>query len=164
MSHSMSQSMSRHMSRTRKLARGVAAVELGITMVPLLILTFGVTEYGRAIYTYNALEKASRDAARHLTSVVSTNPDPKGEARNLAVHGNIAGTGPPLAPGLTTAMVNICDATDCPGTHAGVATGTGVVNLVTVSISGYVYNSIVTYVAPATLNFSDISTTMRSHL
>ena len=37
-----------------KTLRGVAAVELALTMVPLLILTFGVTEYGRAIFTYNA--------------------------------------------------------------------------------------------------------------
>ena len=85
-------------------------------------------------------------------------------AQYLAVHGNIAGTGPALAPGLTTAMVNICDATDCPGTHAGVATGTGVVNLVTVSITGYTYQSMLTHVAPATLPFNDISVTLRTNL
>jgi hypothetical protein len=93
-----------------------------------------------------------------------SNPDPKTEARNLAVFGNIAGSGSPLAPGLTTTMVSICDAVDCPGTHASVSTGTGAINLVTVRITGYTYNSIVTYVAPATLNFNDISVTMRSHL
>ena len=80
------------------------------------------------------------------------------------MYGNVAGTGAALAPGLTTGMVNICNATACPGTHAGVATGSGVVNLVTVSIAGYIYNSIVTYVAPATLNFNTISVTMRANL
>ena len=99
-----------------------------------------------------------------MTSRRSTNRRPEGRGRNLAVYGNVEGTGTPLAPGLTTAMVNICDADRLPGTHAGVATGTGVVNLVTVSITGYIYNSIVTYVAPATLNFNDISMTMRSDL
>ena len=148
----------------RKYARGVAAVELGLMLAPLLTLVFGVTEYGRAIYTYNALDKAARDAARHLTSVLPTNLDPKGEARNLVVYGNVEGSGTPLAPGLTTAMVDICDATACPGTHASITTGSGVVNLVTVRITGYTYNSIVTLVAPATLDFSDISVTMRSHL
>ena len=155
---------SRMQGPSHRRSRGVAAVELGIVLVPLLIITFGVTEYGRAIYTYNAIDKAARDAARHLTSVLPTNPDPKTEARNLAVFGNIAGSGSPLAPGLTTAMVSICDAVDCPGTHASVSTGTGAINLVTVRITGYTYNSIVTYVAPATLNFNDISVTMRSHL
>jgi len=154
----------RPMRRPAKLARGVAAVEFALTLAPLLVLTFGVTEYGRAIYTYNALDKATRDAARHMTAVVATNPVRKAEARNLAVYGDIAGTGTPLAPGLTTGMVDICDAIDCPATHAGVATGSGVVNLVTVSIAGYTYTSIVTYVAPATINFNAIATTMRSQL
>lgn len=154
----------RQATHPKRSARGVAAVELGIVMAPLLVLTFGVTEYGRAIYTYNALDKATRDAARHLTAVVGGNTNPAAEARNLAVYGNVAGTGAPLAPGLTTGMVDICDSASCAGTHAAVPTGTGVVNLVTVSINGYVYNSIVTYVAPATLNFNNISTTMRSQL
>lgn len=152
-------------SRTRKRgARGVAAVELALTMIPLLVLTFGVTEYGRAIYTYNAIDKASRDAVRYLTAPTPSSPDPNADARNMVVYGNAQGTGSPLAPGLTTAMVNICDATTCPGTHAAVPTGSGTVNLVTVSISGYVYSSIVTFVAPATMNFNDISVTMRANL
>jgi len=142
---------------SRRRMHGVAAVELEMMLVPLLTLTFGVTEYGRAIYTYNAIDKAARDAARHLTTVLPTNPDPQGQARNLAVYGNIEGTGSPLAPGLTTAMVAI-------DTQDSVPTGSGVVNLVTVRISGYTYNSIVTYVAQATLAFSDIAVTMRSQL
>jgi len=145
-------------------ARGVAAVELGLLIGPLLAIVFGVTEYGRAIFTYNAIDKAARDGARHLTSVLPTSPSPKTEAINLVVYGNIQGSGPPLAPGLTTSMVSICDAATCAATHASVPTGSGVVNLVTVSITGYTYQSIVTYVAPATLNFNDISVTMRSHL
>ena len=149
---------------SRAACRGVAAVEFGLLLAPMLAITFGATEYGRALYTYNALVKSTRDAARHLTSVLPGSPNPKTEARNLAVYGNIDGTGPPLAPGLTTGMVQICDAASCPGTHASVPTGTGAVNLVTVTISGYVYNSIVTYVAPSTLNFDDIAVTMRSQL
>ncbi|MDH5538586.1 MAG: pilus assembly protein [Rhizobacter sp.] len=139
--------------------RGAAAVELGILLVPVLILTFGVTEYGRAIYTYNALDKSTRDAARHMTS---PNPNRQAEAVNLAVYGNTAGSGYALAPGLSPSNVVICDPTACPGTHASIPTGSGVVNLVTVGINNYQYSSIVTYVAPATLNFNNISTTMRT--
>lgn len=148
----------------RKSFRGVAAVELALTMIPLLTVTFGVTEYGRAIYTYNAIDKASRDAARYLTAPAPGAADPNADARNMVVYGNVQGTGAPLAPGLSIGMVDICDATSCPGTHAAVPTGSGSVNLVTVSISGYVYTSIVTFVAPATLNFNDISVTMRGNL
>ena len=139
-------------------------MELALTMVPMLIITFGVTEYGRAIYTYTAIDKGARDAARYLTAPPATSADPINDARNLVRYGNVAGTGPLLAPGLTAGMVNICDATSCPGTHASQPTGTGTIDLVTVSINGYVYNSIVTYVAPATLNFNNISVTMRADL
>jgi Flp pilus assembly protein TadG len=151
-------------SSKRRHSRGVAAVELALTMVPMLMITFGVTEYGRAIYTYNAIDKAARDAARYLMAPPPSSTNPNADAANLVVYGNVAGTGAPLAPGLTTGMVNICNATLCPGTHQNVPTGSGVLNLVTVSINGYVYNSIVTYVAPATLNFNNISVTMRSNL
>lgn len=144
--------------------RGAAAVELAITLVPMLILTFGVTEYGRAIYTYNAIDKAARDAARYLTAPTPGAANPNADAANLVVYGNVAGTGAPLAPGLTTGMVSICNATSCPSTHQNVPTGNGVINLVTVSVNGYVYDSIVTYVAPPTLNFSNISVTMRANL
>ena len=154
----------KHLPRAGRRVRGVAAVELGFTIVPLLILTFGVTEYGRAIFTYNALDKATRDAARHMTS---PSVDRRAEAINLAVYGSLAPTATPLAPGLVPADVVVCDAADssgCPGEqHANVPIpGGGVADLVTVRISGYTYTSIVTYVAPATLNFNNISTTMRS--
>jgi Flp pilus assembly protein TadG len=147
-------------------SRGVAAVEFALVLGPLLVLTFGVTEYGRAIYTYNAIDKAARDAARYLTSPPATSTNPVGDATNLVRYGNVAGTGPLLAPGLTAAMVNICDAASCPATHATqpMNGGSGTIDLVTVSINGYVYNSIITYVAPATLNFNNISVTMRGDL
>ncbi|MBA2724225.1 MAG: pilus assembly protein [Methylibium sp.] len=156
----MTHKSARKTARRRML--GVAVVELGLTMAPVLILTFGVTEYGRAIYTYNTIDKAARDAARYMTAPPPGSADPEAEARNLVVYGNVAGSGAPLAPGLTTGKVEICRA--CDAAHIAVPTGSGVVNLVTVRITGYVYTSIVTYVAPATLNFSDISVTMRTNL
>jgi Flp pilus assembly protein TadG len=157
--------MRRFRRATKTLSRGVAAVELGLTMVPLLILTFGVTEYGRAIYTYNALDKSVRDAARYLSAPPSDDPTPPASAANLAVYGNTAGTGSPLAPGLAVGNVTICTPASCPSTHSAQPTGAGnSISLVTINITGYVYNSIVTYVAPATLNFSNISVTMRTNL
>jgi Flp pilus assembly protein TadG len=157
--------MRRFRCATKNRSRGVAAVELGITIVPLLILTFGVTEYGRAIYTYNALDKSVRDAARYMSAPPSADPTPAASAVNLAVYGNTAGNGSPLAPGLAAGNVAICTPASCPGTHSAQLTSAGnSLSMVTVSINGYVYNSIITYVAPATLNFSDISVTMRTNL
>src|SRR5438132_11779609 len=107
----------------RKSLRGVAAVELALTMIPLLVLTFGVTEYGRAIYTYNAIDKAARDAVRYLTAPPHGSLDPNADARNLVVYGNVLGTGSLLASGLSTGMVNVCTTSACPRTPAGVPTG-----------------------------------------
>lgn len=90
--------------RARRPMLGAAAVELGLTMVPLLALTFGVTEYGRAIYTYNAIDKAARDAARYMTAPPPNAVDPAADAARLVVYGNVEGTGAALAPGLTTGM------------------------------------------------------------
>ena len=84
---------------------GVALVEFALVLPLLLLLTFIVTEYGRALYQYNTLTKSVRDAARYLSIQI---PGTKiTEAKNLVVYGNPAGTGTPLAIGLTSAKVEV---------------------------------------------------------
>ncbi|HZG53669.1 MAG TPA: TadE family protein [Pyrinomonadaceae bacterium] len=85
--------------------RGSQLVELAIVM-PLMLLLLGATaEFGRYFYTYTTLLKGTRAAARYLVS----QPPGAGDAaaRNLLVYGNTAGTGAPVADGLTTANVKI---------------------------------------------------------
>lgn len=49
-------------------AKGVVAVEFAIVL-PLLVLVFtGMIEYGRLMWHYDALAKATRDAARFLST------------------------------------------------------------------------------------------------
>ncbi|HKX41597.1 MAG TPA: TadE/TadG family type IV pilus assembly protein [Burkholderiaceae bacterium] len=148
-------------SRTRQ--RGVAAVEMGLLLIPLVLMVFGTTELGRAIYSYNTLDKTVRDAARHLSQHGPGDTTVAAEARCLAVYGVDDCTGTPVAPGLTTAMVTICDATLCPATHANQPTGLGSVNLVTAGIQGYAYTSMVQFVVP-NMTFNSISTTLRAQL
>jgi Flp pilus assembly protein TadG len=154
--------MKRHLPH-RSGSRGVAAVEFGFLLMPLLMVVFGATELGRAIYTYNTLDKTIRDAARHLSQHSPGDANIAAQARCLAVHGNTTCAGPVLAPGLATGDIDICDASSCPGTHANWSYGPGVMNLVTVSIDGYSFNSVVEFVIPS-LNFNNISTTMRGQL
>jgi Flp pilus assembly protein TadG len=154
----------------RNRQRGVAAVEFAILLIPLLVLAFGTSEFGRAIYQYNTLAKATRDAARFLSGHDSSSSEyPTDAAKCLAVYGNQSCTGDPLAPGLTTTMVSICDRTNssgCPGEqYSAVDTGSGVINLVKVKISGYQFTSLVPLATNFTsLGFGDIGTTMRQVL
>lgn len=129
----------------------------------MVVMVFGTTEIGRAIYTYNTLDKAIRDGVRHLSQHGPGDTVIQGEARCLAVHGNTGCTGAVLAPGLTTGHVQICDSVGCPGTHAAVPTTQGVINLVTMSVTNYRYNSMVTLVMPS-LDFNAIQATMRAQL
>jgi len=153
--------------RSRSRQRGVAAVELGLLLTPLVMMIFGTTELGRAIYSYNTLVKTVRDAARHMSQHGPGDPVIAAEARCLAVYGTTDCSGAAVAPGLTTGMVVTCDAIDwsgCPSqSHAGQSTGLGSVDLVTVSIQGYAYNSLVQFVIP-NMTFNNISATMRAQL
>lgn len=78
---------------------GVALVELALIIPLLLLLTFITTEFGRAMYEYNAVTKSTRDAVRYLS--FQTPGTHIAEAQNLMVYGNLAGTGTPLVRGLS---------------------------------------------------------------
>lgn len=145
------------MRMTRK-SRGIALVEFTLLLPTLLVMTFIVTEFGRAIYQYNTLTKSVRDAARYLS--IQTPGTQIAEARNLVVYGNTAGTGTSLASGLTTANVP-----DPVWETAGTAP---VISTVTVEITNYDFRSMFTttvFGLPfGTVRFSPIRATMRSHL
>jgi Flp pilus assembly protein TadG len=147
--------------------RGVALVELAIASLVLLSIAFGITEFGRAIYQYNTLAKAARDAARFLSMRDALDAAAKDQAKCLVVHGNPGCTGGTLVPGLTTAMVSICDALACPADHA-VQGSAPVLNLVSVTIGGpnaasYVFSSLVSFIVPD-IAFGPIGATMKQVL
>lgn len=159
---------------TRRAAmRGVAAVEFALLLVPMMLLAFGVVEYGRALYQYNAVAKGSRDAARllsHNSPVDTDYATTQTAARCLAVFGNTECDGDALAPGLTTSHVQICDRVNwssCAGstadTYFNVPTGLGLINLVEVRITGYTFSFIgLPFVTTSSgIVFGNISTAMR---
>jgi len=137
---------------TRKGQHGVAAIEFGLLFMVLVVMTFGMTEIGRAFYYYNGLVTSTRMAARYL----STRAPHEGEAaaRCLAVYGDAAcAGGRPLVPGLTPAMVHFAYEPAVP------AAGTSV-DLVKVTVEGYPFISLMpTVVSDRT--FGDIACTMR---
>ena len=153
----------RHRHPPRACMQGVAAVELALLLSPLALMAFGTTELGRAIYTYNTLDKTVRDAARHLSQHGPGDTTVAAEARCLAVFGTTDCSGTAVAPGLSTAMVTICDASLCSATHANQLTGLGSVNLVTAGIANYPFNSVVAFLIPS-MNFNNVSVTLRAQL
>lgn len=144
---------------------GVALVELALILPLLLILTFITTEFGRAMFEYNAVTKSTRDAVRYLSFQTPGSTTAIAEARNLIVYGNLAGTGAPLARGLTLA-VNVPSATCCTWQYTSTSP---VINTVTVRVTNYTYHSLFASVfgiafgnANGDITFSTISATMRA--
>ena len=155
--------------------RGVAVVELGFTLCLLLAIAFAVTEFGRAIYTYNTLAKAARDASRYLTTQPAGDATAQATAQNLAVFGQPVvdkKTAVPLVPGLKVSMVSICDASNSACTGNIKQGSNPAISTVTVTISGYKFDPVLDLLGflrfytggSATLTslpFGNISVTMR---
>jgi Flp pilus assembly protein TadG len=110
------------MSRLREIRgrqqRGTALVEFAIAAPLLLLLLLATAEVGRMLSQYNTLAKSVRDAARYMASkasggtggVINLKKSDCDNATNLAVTGNINGTGAPLLPGLSAGNFTISDA------------------------------------------------------
>ena len=59
--------------------RGQSLVEFALTLPMLLVVMFMITEFGRALYQYNVLVQATREAAR--TAVVNSSSGAPGAGR-----------------------------------------------------------------------------------
>ena len=158
----------------RQSQRGVALVEFALVLPLLLLLLFGITETGRAVFEYDSLVKATRGAARYLSNAAPGDATARAVATCLAVYaqgdagGQVQCSGTPLAPGLDASMVRICDSVDasaCPGD--GPYALAGGVNLVAVKIVGYTFDTAVDFqlfgwhFGLPPISFGPISTTMR---
>ena len=61
--------------------RGQSLVEFALTLPMLLVVMFMITEFGRALYQYNVLAQATREAARVAVVDAEANAIANGEAR-----------------------------------------------------------------------------------
>ncbi|CAG9201409.1 pilus assembly protein TadG [Burkholderia vietnamiensis] len=163
--------------------RGVAAVEFALVLIPLIVLATGVAEFGRAIYQYETITKATRNAARYLSVYLPSDAAyPLAAAQCLVVYGNTTcgAAGTELVPGLTTSMVIVCDAAHTPdcadasdppqfanlptydsSNNAPSGTATGSINVVEVKVKGYTYQPIPAYPGLSSITFGNIVTVMR---
>ena len=121
------------LSRFRRYDRGLHLVEFSL-VIPIMLILFGaVAEFGRYFYEYTTVAKAARVGARYLASKsVASGKDYSGDAKNLVVFGNIAGTGAPVLEGLSANNVDI----------QYIGGPSGVPELVKVSIINYPHQSV----------------------
>jgi Flp pilus assembly protein TadG len=130
---------------------GASAVEFAIVLVPLLLIVFGITEFGRAIYQYNTLTKSARAASRYLAADDYRDSKRLDEAMCLAVYARKVCTGAPVIAGLDTTNVDV----EFPQLPASAAT----LNVVTVTIEGFKFNSLVPW-GVASITFGPIRASM----
>ena len=90
--------------------KGTSMAEFAVVALLFFMIIFGIIEFGRLLYTHNALTDATRRGARYAVLHDSGAPC----VINVVVYGeaNInpdtcAPTGPPLINGLTTSNVDV---------------------------------------------------------
>ncbi|HKP46912.1 MAG TPA: TadE family protein [Pyrinomonadaceae bacterium] len=142
-----------------KKERGSTLVEFAIAATVFLTILFAVLEFGRALWTHNALADAARRAARYAVNqpanataglkTTGHNVGPSLSAiRNVAVYGDPAGGSKALVTDLTPENLNV-DYTDF-----GVGEGT-----VAVTITNYQFQFL-TPIAGTTIQMPDYNTTL----
>ncbi len=138
---------------------GSTLVEFAIGATVFLSVMFGVIEFGRALWTHNALADAARRAARYAVNQPASNPPgvkttgvnvgPSITAiRNVAVYGDPAGGSQPMVNGLTPDNLNV--------TYKDFGVGEGTV---AVTITNYQFQFVVPIVG-TTIQMPDYNTTL----
>jgi hypothetical protein len=150
----------RHFAR-RGSQQGIAAIEMALLIIPLLLFVLVGVEAGRALTYYNALAKGTRDGARYLSMhAPGTGED---AARCLVVYGNVACTGNPVVPGLDTSMVKVNKSPSVPMCTSP-SDCYGTLDLVQVQVHGYTFRSFMLPFFPGSVTgiaYADLGTTMR---
>jgi Flp pilus assembly protein TadG len=131
--------------RSRRGERGAALVEFAIGATVFLTVMFAVIEFGRALWTHNALSDAARRGARYAVNHPATDA---AAVKNVVVYGDPAGGTKPLVDNLTTGNVQV------QYTNFGLAQGT-----VSVQIVNYQFQFVLPIVS-TTINMPDYKTTL----
>jgi Flp pilus assembly protein TadG len=129
----------------RKNERGATLLEFAIGATVFLTAMFAVIEFGRVLWTHNALSDAARRGARY--AVNHTTGDDVA-VRNVVVYGDPAGGEKPLLENLTTENVQV--------QYSSFGLGAGTVS---VSITGYQFQFIIPIVG-TTISMPNYSTTL----
>ncbi|HEX8845479.1 MAG TPA: TadE/TadG family type IV pilus assembly protein [Pyrinomonadaceae bacterium] len=131
--------------KNRRDERGATLLEFAIGATVFLTATFAVIEFGRALWTHNALADAARRGARYA---VNHSAADAAAVQNVVVYGDPAGGSKPVVSNLTTANVQV------QYSNYGLGTGT-----VSVSITNYQFQFVVPIVG-TTISMPNYNTTL----
>lgn len=118
---------------SRKRERGSTLVEFSIAATVFLMSMFAVIEFGRALWTHNALADAARRGARY--AVINSQAN-MGNVKNVVVYGDPAGGTTPVVEDLTTDNVQV--------TYSGFGLDVGTVQ---VTITDYQFKFVIPIVS-----------------
>jgi len=141
--------------------RGTTVAEFAMVALLFFTLIFGIIEFGRMLYTHNALADATRRGARF--AVLHKKID-EATVKNFVVYGRNGTfdalgnpTSPPVVAGLTTGMVEVTYlGEDIPGAPNTFGSNLGTA---TVKIVGYSFNFTVPVIGRA-IPMGDYTTTL----
>ena len=147
--------------------RGSSVVEMAMAAGVFFVMIFGIIEFGRLLYTHNALTDAARRGARYAVlheEVAGNHPAYENVDRLWREpygSGHLRALGTPLINGLTDANITVQyegadldDDPDSPQTSYGMNLGTA-----TVSIQNYQFDLSIPFVT-RTLNMPAYTTTL----
>ncbi len=121
--------------------KGQAVVEMAFIILVFLFVVFGITEFARALYTYNTIVQSTRAAARWAVVNVTGNSDATNidKTKNIVVYGdpNVS-SGDPLLNGLTKGAVDVS-----VQTIEADSGGTPISQKISVTVSGYQFRFLV---------------------
>ena len=159
------------MLKFRSKQKGAVLIELAIVIPLLLLLTLVPLEISHAISEYKVLVNQVESAARYLST--KTPGLGRAEAICLVRTSSLSCSATPVLAGLALsgATVSVYDAVNAASTQKSQKTSSDTnsvrINLVTVKVTGYQYNLSIgdfaygIFQLPATLDFGEISSTMR---
>lgn len=129
---------------SRRGERGTSVAEFAVVALVFFMIIIGIIEFGRLLYTHNALTDATRRGARFASLNSATSGDAvKNEVvygRNATYDVNGNPTSPPVINGLTTSMVSV-EYVGVPIGSSGTMTGYGTnLGTTTVKIEGYTFD------------------------
>ncbi len=109
--------------------RGGTLVEFAIAATVFLTTVFGIVEFGRAMWTHNALTDAARRGARYAALHSNADVD---KVKNVVVYGNEDGGDDPVLPNFSPDNVDV--------TYSDFAVNKGTVS---VSVNNYQFQFVV---------------------